>query len=367
LTILPVIWETSAGHSTMRKKTNSGRPRTDSLRMERRAYNIREVAKIARTSVATVSRSLRHSNVVAPETRKRVLAAIERLGYTPSAQPGILRTARTNVIVALVPDISNPFFAEVIRGIEQIAHRNGYSVLLGDTQYDQTREADYSRLVATKQADGMITLLPRIPPTGAGGPIPIVNACEYFKDPSVTSVFVDNAAAARQATAFLITLGHRQIAFLSGPMNTPICIDRDAGYESALRAAGLVRNRQLTVNGDFSVESGIRGVKSLFASGRKFTALFCSNDEMAIGAIHAVKAHGLRVPEDVSVIGFDDIRFARYTDPPLTTVAQPKKQLGCEAMTLLLQILRNNNTPPQKRVLPTELIVRSSTGAPRHP
>lgn len=349
----------------MKTNKSSGRRRVPPAPFERGAYSIREVAKIAKTSVATVSRALRHSHVVAPETRKRVLAAVERLGYTPSAQPGILRTARTNLIVALLPDIANPFFAEVIRGIEQVALGNGYSVLLGDTQYDQAREAVYARLVATKQADGIITLLPRLPPIPGGRSLPLVNACEYFTDSAVTSVFVDNLAAVRDATAYLLALGHRHVAFLSGPMSTLICVDRKAGYEAALRAAGITRDPQLTVIGDFSVDSGIRGAASLIAGRRPFTAIVCSNDEMAIGAIQSIKAHGLRVPEDVSVIGFDDIHFARYTDPPLTTVAQPKLQLGREAMTLLLKLLGERTRPPEKRVLPTELIVRASAVPPR--
>jgi LacI family repressor for deo operon, udp, cdd, tsx, nupC, and nupG len=265
------------------------------------------------------------------------------------------------VIVALVPDISNPFFAEIIRGIEEVAHQHGYSVLLGNTQYSRTRETAYAQLISTKQADGMITLLPHLPDIAAAGPIPLVNACEYFKDNSVTRVFVDNTKAAQEATAYLIALGHRQIAFLSGPMSTPICVDRDTGYELALRAAGLTRNSQLTVTGDFSIDSGIRAVEPLLAARRRFSAIFCSNDEMAMGAMQAIKAHGLRVPEDISVIGFDDIRYARYTDPPLTTVAQPKEDLGREAMTLLLEILQNANAPARMRILPTQLVVRGST------
>lgn len=314
--------------------------------------------------MATISRALRRPEVVAPATLERVLAVINRLRYTPNAQARNLRTACTHLIVALVPDIANPFFAEVIRGIEQVAHRNDYSVLLGDTQYTASRETAYAQLISARQADGLITLLPHLPTMVSASTTPIVNACEYFDDPSVTSVFVDNTAAAQEATAYLITLGHRHIAFLSGPMNTPICVDRDAGYERALRAAGLRRNRLLTVNGDFSVESGIRAVELLFSNRPKFSALFCSNDEMAMGALQTIKARGLRVPEDISVIGFDDIRFARYTDPPLTTVAQPKEDLGREAMTLLLEILGGRGVPARKRILPTQLVVRGSTAKP---
>jgi len=327
----------------------------------RASYNIREVAKAAKVSVATVSRTLQMPDVVAPHTRSRVQAAIDRLGYTPNAQARMLRTARTHVIVALVPDISNPFFAEVIRGIEQVAHQNGYSVLLGDTQNSRVREKAYAELLATKQADGLITLLPHLPPVSMSGPLRIVNACDYVKDKAITSVYVDNVAAAREAVEYLLTLGHREIAFVTGPMESPISMDRDQGYEQALQLAGLKRDRKLTAVGDFSVESGVRAVDTLLAQEQRFTAVFCSSDEMAIGAMRAIKSKGLRVPEDVSVVGFDDIRFARYMDPPLTTVAQPKDELGREAMSMLIELLRGVDVPARKRILPTQLVIRGST------
>jgi LacI family repressor for deo operon, udp, cdd, tsx, nupC, and nupG len=332
-----------------------------------RRYNIKEVALAAKVSVATVSRTLALPDVVADETRRRVHNAIRRLGYTPNVQARSLRTARTNVIVALVPDISNPFFAEVIRGIEQVAHHNRYSVLLGDTQYNRDREQAYADLLGARQADGLITLLPHIPKLAATGRLPIVNACEYVDDPSVTSVYVDNVAGAREAVGYLLTLGHRAIAFVAGPMNSPINVDRDQGYEEALTRAGLKRNSKLTVEGDFSVESGIRAAESLFARGEPFTALFCANDEMALGAITAVKSRGLRVPEDISIVGFDDIRFARYCDPPLTTIAQPMGDIGREAMNMLIEILTGTDVPARKRILPTQLVVRGSAARYKRP
>ncbi len=330
-----------------------------------RRSNIKEVALAAKVSVATVSRTLQMPHLVAPETRRQVQDAVDRLGYTPNLQARTLRTARTNLIVAMVPDISNPFFAEVIRGIEQVAHQNRYSVLLGDTQNSPGREQAYANLLDTKQADGLITLLPHIPNISATAQSRIVNACEYVKDRSVTSVYVDNIAAAHEATSYLITLGHRNVAFITGPMNSPISVDRDQGYEKALTLAGIKRQRALTVTGDFSVESGIRAVESLLARADRFSAVFCSNDEMAIGAVNALKAHNLRVPDDISVVGFDDIHFARYSDPPLTTVAQPKAELGREAMSMLIEILDGVDVPARKRILATHLVIRGSTARAR--
>jgi LacI family repressor for deo operon, udp, cdd, tsx, nupC, and nupG len=340
-------------------KTRS--PRGGGRKKPPRRSNIREVAAAAKVSVATVSRTLAMPEVVLPETRRRVEQVIRRLDYMPNVQARSLRTARTNVIVALVPDISNPFFAEVIRGIEQVAHQNRYSVLLGDTQYNAERERVYADLVSAGQADGLITLQGHIPQITNTAAPPIVNACEYVTDPAITSVYCDNLGGARLAIEYLLTLGHRSIASISGPMKSPLGIDRQRGFEETLAAAGIKSHRKLTMEGDFSAESGIRCAGALFARGVPFTAIFCANDEMAIGALRAIKSHGLRVPEDISVIGFDDIRFARFSDPPLTTIAQPMGDIGREAATLLIEILNQADVAPRKHMLPTQLVVRGST------
>ena len=175
--------------------------------------------------------------LVKEDTRRRVHEAIKQLGYTPNLQARSLRTARTRLIIALVPDIANPFFSEVIRGIEQIAHEKRYSVLLGDTQNSRSREQAYVDLVAARQADGLITLLPHVPQLKVPGRMPVVNACEYVLDRAITSVYVDNVAGAESAVGHLLNLGHRRIAFVSGPANTPISDDRRRGYEGALQQA----------------------------------------------------------------------------------------------------------------------------------
>jgi LacI family repressor for deo operon, udp, cdd, tsx, nupC, and nupG len=150
-------------------------------------------------------------------------------------------------------------------------------------------------------------------------------------------------------------------------MNSPISIDRDQGYEKALAHAGITRNSRLTAEGDFSAESGMRAIEMICARDERFTAAFFSNDEMALGGLCALKTRGLRVPQDVSIVGFDDIRFSRYSDPPLTTVAQPMRDIGREAMTLLNEILTGRDVPPRKRILPTQFIVRGSAARPRQP
>jgi len=327
----------------------------------RRVKDIGAVAAAAKVSVATVSRALQRPEIVSAETRQRVYEAIERLGYTPNAQARNLRTARTRLVIALVPDIANPFFSEVIRGMEQVAHENGYSVLLGDTQSSLAREQAYADMVAARQVDGLITLMRHLPKIQVSGRLPVVNACEYVKNRDITSVRVDNFAAAKVAVNHLLTLGHRRIAFVSGPADSPISVDRRHGYETALKQAGITPATSLVAPGDFSMEAGVRAIESFLARTQKFSAVFCSNDEMAIGAMRALATHGLDVPGDVSIVGFDDIRFARYTSPALTTIAQPKNEIGREAMRMLIELLNDPSTPVLKRVLSADLVVRGST------
>jgi LacI family repressor for deo operon, udp, cdd, tsx, nupC, and nupG len=327
-----------------------------------RVRTVKEIAAAAKVSVATVSRALQRPELVSEKTRERINEVVKRLGYTPNALARNLRTSRTRLIVALLPDIANPFFSEVIRGIEQVAYEKGYSVLLGETQSNLVREQAYADMVAARQVDGMITMFHRVPAIPMDGRLPLVNACEYVKDSAISSVYVDNVAAAEAAIDYLVALGHRDIAFIAGPSSSPICVDREQGYHLALERAGIAVDPALTAVGDFSIEAGERAIEMFRTQGRTFSAVFCSNDEMAIGAMRALSSAGLRIPEDVSVIGFDDIRFSRYTTPPLTTLSQPKNALGREAMTMLIEILNDPAVPPRKRVLSAELVVRGSTG-----
>lgn len=328
-----------------------------------KARTIKEIAAACGVSVATISRTLQRPGVVSEATRQRIQEVIKRLGYTPNTLARNLRTARTQLVIALVPDIANPFFSEVIRGIEHVAHEAGYSILLGETQSSLVREQTYADMIAARRADGLITMTYRIPSITIPGRLPVINACEYVKDPGISSVYVDNAAAAETAVNYLITLGHKRIAFVSGPPNSPICADRENGYRLALQKARLRIEPSLCAVGDFSIESGERAVELLLSQGQAFSAVFCSNDEMAIGTIRALTSRGLRVPQDVSVIGFDDIRFARYTTPPLTTVAQPKQEIGREAMNMMIELLSDPGVPARKRMLSADLVVRGSTAA----
>lgn len=332
-----------------------------------RATSIRQVARQAGVSIATVSRALTTPDKVSDKTLKKVLAQVERSRYKPNLLARNFRSKRAYAVVVLVPNIANPFFAEIIRGIEQVAQQHGYAVLLGDTEGREDREEYYVGLVETRQADGLIQLHPRLPKVaqGAGGfEIPLVNACEYIQDAPCPRVGIDNVAAAREMTTYLIGLGHRRIGVVLGPNSSPLTTDRLKGYKLALRAAKIAADDTLIAQGDFTMSSGRSAVAELFTVSEPPTAVFCFNDEMALGAIRWLKSTGRSVPNDVSVVGFDDIEFASFCDPPLTTIEQPTREIGNKAMSVLFEMLSGGKPEVALHALPTKLIVRDSAAPP---
>ncbi|WP_339863427.1 LacI family DNA-binding transcriptional regulator [Paremcibacter congregatus] len=324
---------------------------------------IQEVSKLAGVSVATVSRTLSMPDKVSPKTREKVHAAIAKTNYRPNVLARNFRTRKALAIVVLVPDIANSFFSRVIRGIEQAAQKKGYSVLLGDTQGLAEREYTYANMVKTSQADGIIQLHAHIPfENEADLSLPLVNACDCVRDAGIPTVQLDNAAAAKSMTEHLISLGHTRIAAIQGPSDSPITQDRLRGYQEALRENNLEVDTSLVGTGDFSLASGEAAARGLMTHPSRPTALFCFSDEMAFGAIHHIKSLGLSVPGDISVAGFDDISFAAYCDPPLTTISQPAEEFGTMAMSMLYDII--NHAPPESltHYLPHKLICRQSSG-----
>ena len=333
--------------------------------------NIYDVAKRAGVSTATISRALSRPDVVAPDTRMRVLAAIDSLGFTPNAAAKNLRTLRTAKLLVTVPDISNPFFSLILQGIEDTAQREGYAVLVGDTQHDEDREEKYALMLRRKEADGLIFLGHRLPKEAATlvrsmrpRQAPVVNGCEFSPNLGIPSVHIDNATAASDAMEHLYRLGHRRIGVITGPLVSPLSRDRLAGAAARAKKARAERE-MIVMNGDFSIESGSAAAERLLGRKARPTAIFCFNDEMAMGVYQTAHLRGLRIPHDLSVVGFDDIRFARYFDPPLTTVAQPMRQIGEGTVRLLLEILRHNDKPAESVTLPHTLVVRSSSAPPR--
>lgn len=328
---------------------------------------IKDVARVAGCSTATVSRALATPDKVSPNTRQRVQAAIVEVGYAPNLAARNLRRSESRTIVVLLPDIANPFFSEIIAGLEETALQSGYQVLLGDCEHDSARAEAYFNLLRTNQADGLILLTAEVPRglLDQTPQAPIVMACEYLDDGTLPTVRIDNHLAAMRAVAYLQSLGHQRIATLAGPAHNPICRDRIQGYREQMHKTGPDDLSDLVLHGDFSFRSGFQQGHWLLQQPEPLrpTAVFCHSDEMAIGLIKAVRAAGLTVPEDISVMGFDNIGLSAYCEPELTTISQPRDLIGRTAMATLLDQINNRPTLPLQ-LLQTQLIVRNSTAPP---
>lgn len=330
--------------------------------------SIKDVAKLAGVSIATVSRTLSDPGLVRENTRKKIMDAIAESGYVTNTLARNFRTRKTNTVVVLVPDISNPFFSNIIHGIEKVAQANDYRIVLGDTQGDREQEKAYGSLVEQRQADGIILLgasipfecSPRRKKLDPAWP-PMVMGCEYLDDFEFPTVRIDNVQAAQDATNHLLQSGHQRIAYINGPKESPLCEDRFQGYKQSLRRAKIKYDAKLVGQGDYSLRSGVDAMKSLLSLDEPPTAVFVANDEMAIGAIKAAKEAGLSVPGDLSVVGFDDIRFAEFTDPPLTTIHQPRAKIGRRVMEIMCKLLEGEALQDFLTVLPHELVIREST------
>lgn len=329
--------------------------------------SIKDVAQLAGVSVATVSRALARPEKVAEATRKRVMAAVQKSGYVTNVLASNFRRRRSQTIVVLVPDIANLFYSRIIQEIEAVARNRGYQILLGETQENLAVERAYCELVQQRMADGVISLGMTIPlkfdprrKTVDPDWPPLVMVGEYTGDIPLPRVGIDNVQAAADATGHLVELGHRDIAFIGGPKNFTLCQERLKGFRRVIRAAGIKLAPDHVQFGEFKLASGRNQVKALLAGGARPTALFCANDEIAMGAMKALREHGMRIPEDISVVGFDNLDIAEYCSTPLTTIHQPRREMGSEAMKLMLNILQGEG--PQARItLPHELVVRDST------
>ncbi|MBY7732899.1 DNA-binding transcriptional regulator CytR [Vibrio bathopelagicus] len=330
---------------------------------------MKDVAQLAGVSTATVSRALMNPEKVSVSTRKRVETAVLEAGYSPNTLARNLRRNESKTIITIVPDICDPYFAEIIRGIEDAAVENDYLVLLGDSGQQKKRESSFVNLVFTKQADGMLLLGTDHPfdvskPEQKNLP-PMVMACEFAPELELPTVHIDNLTSAFEAVNYLAQLGHKRIAQISGPTTATLCKFRQQGYQQALRRAGVSMNPAYSTVGDFTFEAGAQAVRHLLALPEQPTAIFCHNDAMAIGAIQEAKKLGLRVPQDLSIVGFDDIQFAQYCDPPLTTISQPRYEIGRQAMLMMLDLLKGNDVQAGSRLLEAKLVVRGSTAPPR--
>ncbi|WP_105103009.1 LacI family DNA-binding transcriptional regulator [Microbulbifer pacificus] len=327
-----------------------------------------EIAKAANVSPSTVSRVIHNPELVSEEKRNQVLEVINRTGYTPSNLGAGLRKAKTNNLVAIIPDVTSAFNYPVIRAIESIALENGYSLLLGDTQELESRERSFAAMARSRQADGILLFCSNLPidvdpdiPLADQLP-PMVNACEPIDLPGLPKVNIDNVAAAEEAVNYLITLGHKRIAAITGHLKSPSTQDRLKGYRYALRGAGIQVDDSLIEAGNYGLKDAEQATRKLMAQPNRPTAIFNFSDEMAMSCLATLHDMGLRIPQDVSVMGFDDISYAEYCYPALTTVAQPMTEIGIECMELLLPQLNGKKMQACNKILPHRLMIRKSTG-----
>ncbi len=334
---------------------------------KKRPVSIKDVARAAGVSHPTVSRALRGSPLVLPGTAQQIQRTAEAMGYKPSAVARSLVTQKSWTIGVVVASIADPFYGEVASGIEEVASANGYSVILANSPIDPAREVAVVRSLQEHRVDGILVTASRVGELyisiSSEMRIPIVLINNQHDGEFVYSVSIDNVGGAFAATMHLIELGHKHIAYLGDSLGFQTDKERFAGYRKALARHGISFNKELAASSNGLPEESAEAVRELLSLKKPPTAIFCYNDMSALGAIEAARSKGLRVPEDLSIVGFDDVFFSRYLQPPLTTVRQPKQEMGRNAMNILLSLLAGD--APKKQVcVHGELIVRSSTKSP---
>jgi len=333
------------------------------------AATMKDVAKRANVSTATVSRALMNPEKVSQATRNKVEQAAIEVGYLPGSLNRNLKRNESRTILVIVPDICDPFFSEIIRGIEVTAAGQGYLVLIGDCAHQNQQEKTFIDLIITKQIDGMLLLGSRLPFDASKEEQrnlpPMVMANEFAPELELPTVHIDNLTAAFNAVNYLHELGHDRIACIAGPEEMPLCHYRLQGYVQALRRSEMQVDPHYIARGDFTFNAGAQALDQLLNLPNPPTAIFCHSDVMALGALSQAKRRGFRVPDDLSIIGFDNIALAEFCDPPLTTISQPRFDIGREAMLLLLDQLQGQIVSSGSRLLDCELIVRGTTRARR--
>lgn len=326
---------------------------------------IYDVAREAGVSMATVSRVVNNNPNVKPQTRKKVFEAIERLGYRPNAVARGLASKKTTTVGVVIPDISNSIFAEVARGVEDIATMYHYNIILCNADMKKEKEIRVINTLLEKQVDGLLFMGGVVSDEHIQAfntsSVPIVLCGTTSVNETIPSVDIDHEMAAFEAVSRLIEEGHRRIAMISGTLQDPtVGFNRYHGYKRALEQAGLQVNDEWVRIGNYRYDSGVEAMKYFLELDEKPTAVFCATDEMAIGAIHTIQDYGLNVPSDISVISIDNIRMASMVRPQLTTVAQPMYDIGAVSMRLLTKLMNKETVEEIKVVLPHELIVRKS-------
>jgi LacI family repressor for deo operon, udp, cdd, tsx, nupC, and nupG len=338
---------------------------TPSARQSRRSATIHDVAARAGVSTATVSRTLANPDLVSETARARVRAAISDTGYTPNIAARNLRARRTMMVLVVVPNVANPFFAQVLRGIDDELVASGYGMIIGNLDNLAERESRYVDLVFAGQVDGVLLMSGHVPAgnsrlmSQAG--LPMASICVEISGSGLPAVMVNDQVAGRKVAEHLLALGHRRFGYISGPAGNMNELGRFAGFKSALAAAAIDPGDIVYWPGDFMLESGVEAARSFLAmKERRPTAVFAASDHMAITFMKRVSLAGVRIPEDISVVGFDGIEFAEFVTPALTTICQPRHELGRTGARVLLEALAGGH-PAGLVELSAPLLVRDST------
>ena len=330
---------------------------------------IRDVARIAGVSTATVSRAINSPEAVSPQTRDRVAVAMKACRYHYNALARCFVTKQSSTLGLIVPSITNPIFAESIRGVQDFAHRQGYQVLLGNSDYEYPKEARLCEVLRERQVEGLI-----ITTTSLKGKVlrdllddhfPFVLLYSTIRRGPMSSVGVDNFLGGYTATEHLIRQGHRRIAMLAGGFSfSDKSLHRWHGYKRCLRDHRIAYDPALVLQTRYVLESGREGIKTLLAQDQPPTAVFCSNDFMAIGAMQGAREFGVPTPGGLSIVGFDDMTIASYISPSLTTIRQPAYEMGRLGAEILLDQIKKSTRGPVHKILETSIVIRESTAAP---
>lgn len=341
-------------------------------RRTRRHVTIREVAKAAGASVSTISAALNNSDYVSSQTRTRIEEAIKKLGYRPNDLARGLRLQKTHTIAIVVPDLSNHFYIEVVRGAKDYSASANYTVLIGDSRESWEEERNYLDSFHRRRVDGVVRVPAIDAPAGKAkavlGNLPVVYADRYPmpRDPYIGRVGVDNRRAADSATRYLLSLGHREIGIITGDPSSGTSVDRLEGFLQALRSAKIRPDRTMIHKGHNDMESGHFHAMQLLTRTDRPTAIFCTNNMMALGALAAIQEIGLACPEDISLLGFDDFYWATLLRPRLTVVRQPAREVGMIAARMLIDHIEGRPSVPTPALLATQLIVRDSCCPPKN-
>lgn len=325
--------------------------------------NIQQVARHAGVSVATVSRVLNGQNTVSSKTKLKVEEAIKELNYEPSMLGRNLRNSESRIVLILIPTISNPFYLEIIKGIENVAISHNYNILLCETDSDPEKENIYFDLVRKKMADGIISMDPAVNVDTLkqlAEKYAIIQCSEYGGGIGIPYVTIDNEEASYRAVKHLLQIGHTKIALMNTDEKFLYARERKMGYERALKEHGIeMNNNYIFYTKDLGFENGQQAMKKILKLKERPTAVFAVSDLLAIGALKEINASGLIVPNDMAVVGFDKIDFSNMTNPTLTTVAQPMYKMGTTAAKMLIEKIQGNKV--DSVVLDFELVIREST------